>query len=158
LWGCFLSFSTKCIFSGRSPLYVDDQEKLGRWLFSGHFKKKKIQPNAFMGGKTRGISVSRLAHAPLKFFTQLGLKERERRAANVSHTVNFYGYAVIAASDVRSVDLDSGDDLVPKGSPTLDNPLHADILRPSAWDKDKDLELAIADALLKKAKHEPYKP
>ena len=71
------------------------------------------------------------------------------KESNANETI-FYGYASITAGDICRIKLDGKKSLKLKASPTFKNPFHADIILPV--DEGKDLYLAIADALQRKAK------
>jgi hypothetical protein len=147
LWFIFCYVALKNCFRLRRSGVVEDTESLGRALFSGHVKKGRIQPSAFMPKRgSRALSVNRLSHAPHEWFMELSQRDASRRAIKSQKIVNFYGFATIRAQKLRGISFGDNMKFSVRGTPTFGNPLHADIVLPP--DEGKDLDLAIVDALL----------
>lgn len=127
---------------GRRPSYVEGKELLGRELFSSKvFNKTKgtIRINAFQPKSTSvPISVNRLSLVPIKSFIALGRRHARKRK------LNFYGFAEVEARIVRRIYKEV------MGSPTIENPFHADILLPS--DNGKDLIMDCARQVCEEAR------
>jgi len=137
----FVGFAAAELARLRSPLRVEDSERLGRELFSGHLKGKRLKVNAFLINEKSesGLSLDRLSLAPRRLFSAVG------RAAAARRSVKFKGFATLDCAKLRSVEMDDGIRLDAVGDPTLENAFHADVaLLP---DKGDDYYLLVATEL-----------
>lgn len=145
LWLAYVRYLVVSIFyHSRSPNVVLDSEMLGREVFfRSHIRESanRVKPGLFLPKESerRPFSVNRLTLANRLIFVALGkVQARARRS-------NFYGFAELTAAEARRVRGDDGWQMDVRGTPTLRNPLHADL---SIWDdKGKDYDLMIAGQL-----------
>lgn len=152
LWQYFFGLIFKRLKHYRSPSNVDSNEDLGRALFSGNYNHKRgiIKASAFLQKPNhgRGLSVNRVSCAPISLFTSLSNLDAAARSIRSGNEITFYGFATLNAESVRKIkDQTSNTSLLVSGSPTIKNPLHAEIILPPY--KDKSDDLYFADQLLK---------
>jgi len=137
----FVGFAAAELARLRSPLNVKNNETLGRELFSGHLKGKRLRVNAFLINEISesGISLDRLSLAPRRLFSAVG------REAAAKRSVNFKGFAEFDCASLRAIELDDGTRLDAVGDPTFENAFHADVaLMP---DRGDDYYLFVATEL-----------
>ncbi|WON75233.1 hypothetical protein [Nitrosospira sp. Is2] len=156
LWCAFYYLTLKNCFRFRLPRVIDDNESVGRALFSGNVKKDKVLAGAFLPPKSdpRAISVNRISRAPIEWFNQLGQHNAFRRAGRTNQNIKYYGMVSIQAKKLRGIEIDTKQKFAVVGSPTLQNALHANIMLPPS--EGKDFDLYIADTLLQHI--DPYQP
>ena len=153
LWIGFLRLTFSRVLHLSTPLKVNNDESLGRALFSGHCKKGKVLASAFLQKPAyRKISTNRLSYAPIGLFVSLSKSDAVIRSIKSGNDINFYGFAVLETEKLHGIRLDNGKSLDVYGSPSIKNPLHADIVLPAF--EDKDYDLSIADQLIDISKFE----
>jgi hypothetical protein len=156
LWVQFFCFVSSRLWLGKSPLFIEDKEVLGRRIYyKGHIRKDEtLRPAAFKINlkkrPKRGISLDRLSHAPINLFAELGEHNAQRHPGG-----SFHGFGTLTGEKIRSIQQSVKDcqfNLV--DSPTLTNPFHADVrLR---LDQEPDYYMLLADELAKRAKYCPW--
>lgn len=155
LWSSFARHAQARICSLRSPFTVQDTERIGRALFSGHVTNSgKIRPNAFsIRPPDYEYSVNRLSCAPREQFVRLSKLDAVRRSIAAAQRdssktpgITFKGFAEFLESDLRKIKIDGSRPLYTSSDVTCANPFHGVIgLEP---DQTKDYELAVTDNLL----------
>jgi hypothetical protein len=147
LWARFFWFAAGEYLGGRHPRYVNNRETLGREIFSSkqfYRSTRAINKNVFQAPRNRwDISCTRLS----LFRRQMAVEIARRHGASHQKPRTFYGFAEIAVSAVREVEVEIN------GTPQFDNPFHADIELPR--DDGPDLLLLIAVKLASRAKFSP---
>lgn len=155
LWFSFSRLAFTRTLDLSSPRKVADGELLGRALFSGHYKKGKVLASAFMPKQSsRDLSTNRLSCAPIELYVSLSKRDANTRSIRSGNDIGFYGFAVLKASELRGIELDGAKCLDAFGTPSIMNPLHADITLPEY--EGKDYDLLVADQLIDISRFEPH--
>lgn len=154
LWIDYVQLVYSRAINIRAPFKVDESEIIGRALFSGHCKKGRILASAFMPKSfSRELSTNRLSCVQNELFETLSSLDAINRSKKSGNHINFYGFAVLEVKKLRGIQLDAKNSLDVRSSPSLKNPLHADIVLPPY--EGKDYDLLIADELIEISKFQP---
>ncbi|MBX3650284.1 MAG: hypothetical protein KF771_02770 [Burkholderiales bacterium] len=132
---------------------MPNSEGIAREIFSSRCYRAdgRVVPNAFgfNRAKDNAFSVNRISLAPEAFFQYLGLKHAKRRK------LTFHGSAQLTAQNIRSVVMDDLWGANVLGSPTKENPFHADIPYPP--DHGRDYDMAVQIQLANLSVFQPYR-
>ena len=141
LWAQFGIYMIQCVIRKRHPLTIDDNENLGRELFSKTLfsaSNRKVKVGAFEPPRGKNnVSMNRLSLVSRDFVRDIGIRHGEQRRRT------FYGFGEILAKQVRNTTADT------RGRFAKDNPFHANIQFPP--DDGKDLILDVARRLAEQA-------
>lgn len=141
LWVQFSIYIIQCVVRTQHPLTIDDNENLGRELFSkAQFSSnnRRVKVGAFEPPhRKNSVSMNRLSLVSRDFARDIGMRHGEQRGRT------FYGFGEILAKQVRNTTADT------RGKPVKDNPFHANIQFPP--DDGKDLILDVARQLAEQA-------
>ena len=116
---------------------IDDEDLIGRAIFSSQFAKQAIRSGViryrvFLEKLNRPISVDRFGFCLKKTHTDIQNKNARLRSTSTDKR-SFYGWATIKAIDVKK------NSKKLKSSPILGNPYHADIYLPKNIERDEQI-------------------
>gem|GEM_PF-3517027 len=153
LWLRFLPFALRRICRKTCPLSITDDEILGREIFSKRVIRKsdsRVRANAFLTpNEQTGISVSRLGLDLRDLLEALAKFHAIRRVPKRT----FYGFGELPAGVLKGIRLTDGNKIPVRGTPSKENPFHADIML--AKDDGDDYRLEVADRLAQIARFVP---